>query len=107
MRSPCTIILSTLLILLTPSTTAQADFMFQYYLENTGCRAHVPSSSSKSQAIATNADGQCVPVTNALHGTFDVRISGKIYWTNKVTPVIKACPTVDCDLYEDNGCCMF
>lgn len=103
-----TLTISLLVLTLFPSpTNAQADFMFAYYLPNTGCRAHVPPSSEKSQAIPTLADGQCVPVTNALGGDFDVEISGKVYWTNSVTPAIKACPTVDCDLYDGNGCCEF
>lgn len=100
-----TLILTLILLALPTPTHAQADFMFAYYLPNTGCRAHVPPGSGKSQAIPTLADGQCVPVDNALGGDFDVEISGKVYWTNGVTPAIKACPTVDCDLEEGNGCC--
>lgn len=48
-----------------------------------------------------------MPVANALGGTFDVEISGKVYWTNGVTPAIKACPSVECDLGEGGGCCEF
>jgi len=48
-----------------------------------------------------------VPVANALSGTFDVEISGKVYWTNGVTPAIKACPSVECDLEDGGGCCEF
>lgn len=100
-------ILPSLLLLthLTTPTSAQAGFMFAYYLNNTKCRDHVPPGSAKSQAIPTTADRQCVPVANALRGHFDVSISGKVYWTNGNTPAIKECPTADCDLYPDNRCC--
>jgi len=92
--------------LLHPLTThAQMELMFAYYTENTGCTKHVPPGSSKSQSIATNGNGQCVAVANALSGTFDVEISGKVYWTNGITAAAKACPTIDCDVYPDNGCC--
>ena len=85
---------------------AQMEIIFAYYTENTGCTKHVPpGNNAKSQSIATGEYGQCVPVHLTLDGTFDVQISKMIYWTNQLTPVIKACPTIDCDLYDDSGCC--
>ena len=96
-----------LIFLLPTCTTAQAEFIFAYYKEDTGCTEAIQPASLHNQGIPTTSYGQCVPVLDAQNGTFDVSISGLVYWTDTVTPIIKACPTIDCDYYADNGCCKF
>ena len=101
------LLIFTFLLINLHTTSAQGDFMFEYYIQGTGCTAHVPPGSGASQGIGTTDDYQCFPVNNALDGTFDVRISERVFWVNGIKPVVKACPTVDCDTYPDNGCCEF
>lgn len=99
-----TLLLLLLLIYLTTPISAQSWLQFSYRLPNSKCRNRPPPGSGRSDALATNGGYQCIPVSNALHGSFDVLISGILSGYNTVPPSIMACMTADCDVAH---CCRF